>query len=315
MQWISTIWRKDNMPNSGEFKSSVGLRDLYIAEVTQDDAAGYAAGVPVQLAPAASAAASPVQNFSTQYADDGAFDTINAEAETTIEIEVTAIPIETLANILGREYDAVSGRMYDTAAIASKNFALGFRSLKSNGSYRYFWYPKGSFNAPNEEMSTKGETAEPKLQKLTFKAIKTMHQFTLPSGGTDGVKRVVGDEDATNFDATGWFLQVQVPNVVAPAALALDSSVPADAAPGVAVGTNVTLTFNNPLPVSSVNDVLLVKADGTVVAGATTIDATHKIITINPTVDLAAGSTYICTYAVTDIYGQSLAGAINFGTA
>jgi hypothetical protein len=46
-----------------------------------------------------------------------------------------------------------------------------------------------------------------------------------------------------------------------------------------------------------------------------TIDATRKIVTINPTADLDAGSTYIAVYAVVDIYGQNLSGAINFATA
>jgi len=301
--------------NPDEYKSAVGLRDLYIAEVTADGDAAYTAGTPERLSYAASATATPNQSFATQYADDGAFDTVQSEGETTFDLEVTNIPLETMAKICGKVFDATTGRLYDNAGAAGE-FALGFRSLKSNGSYRYYWFPKGRFDSPGFEAQTKSEIAEPKLQKLKYTALKTLHQFDLDGGTTlDGVKSVIGDEDADNFSALNWFAQVQVPGVSAVAALALSASDPADGAPGVAVDKTCTLTFNNALSDDAVNNVVIVKADGAVAAAAITIDATKKIITVNPNPNLAAGSTYIITYAVVDIYGQALAGAINFGTA
>jgi phi13 family phage major tail protein len=301
--------------DSGEYKSAVGLRDLYIAAVTVDSAAAYTAGTPEILAPAASANAAPNQSFEVQYADDGPFDVFASEGETVIDLEVTAIPLVTLAAISGKIWDATTGRMYDHGGAAGY-YALGFRSLKSNGSYRYFWYLKGRFDTPSEEMATKGETAEPKLQKLKFTAIKTTHPFTLSGSVTDGAKRVVGDEDATNFDGTTWFSQVQVPGAVAPDALALSSSVPTDGATGIVVSANQTLTFNNALIDAAVYGVSLIDpSDGSVIAGAITLDAAKKIVTINPTASLTGATAYLLAYNVTDIYGQHLSGSVNFTTA
>lgn len=99
----------------------------------------------------------------------------------------------------------------------------------------------------------------------------------------------------------------------APAALALSTIVPADDAIGIAVAANIVLTFNNKVLNESV---VLTSAAGVIVPVAKSFDATGKILTINPTDNLAGGTTYIVTIAgVTDIYGQALASSVkNFAT-
>jgi phi13 family phage major tail protein len=281
--------------------------------VTEDSAAAYTAGTPVYFAPAMEATIEPTVSTETQYADDAAYDTLVSEGETKLTLNVTNIPIEVLALITGKIFDAASGRLFDNAG-TPPYMALGFRSQKSNGSYRYYWFLKGRFDVPKEAAATKGEAPDPKPQEITFTGINTVHPFDL--GDINGtVKRVMGDEDTTNFSGTGWFSQVQTPVVVAPSALALSSSTPADGATGVSVSANLTLTFNNALPAGEIYHVTLTKADGTVVAGAFSLDATQKIMTINPTANLDASSVYLVGIGVTDIYGQHLQTAINFTTA
>lgn len=300
--------------NAGEYKSVVGLDDLYIAEVTQDDTSGYVADTPEYFSPAAEATVEPAVNRVTQYADDQPYDTISSEGETTISLTVTNIALEMLAKVTGRVFDSVSGRMWDNGGTPPE-MALSFRSQKSNGSYRYYQFLKGRFDMPGEEAATKGDSPDPKTVKITFTAVKTIYEFDLGSID-DGVKRVVGDTDTANFSATGWFSQVQTPAVVAASALSLSSSVPTDGATGISVSANQTLTFNNALVNDAVYQaVLLLASDASVIAGAITLDATKKILTINPTSSLSASTAYIIAYNVTDIYGQHLSGAINFTTA
>jgi len=299
--------------NAGEYKSRIGLDSLYIAEVTQDDAAGYAADTPEYFAPAAQASQAPVTNFETQYADDQAFDVISSKGPTSITIQVTNLPMEMLAKISGKVFDAVSGRMFDHGG-EPPYMALSFRSLKSNGSYRYYQYLKGRFDMPQEDTETKGETPSPKTLGLTYSAIRTVHEFDL-GDVDDSVDRVIGDEDTTNFSGATWFDQVQTPVAAAPGALTLSSSVPTDGGSGISITADQTLTFSNALNSAAVdNVVLLLASDASVIAGAVTIDTTKKIITNNPTASLDNSEDYILAYTVTDIYGQHLAGAINFTT-
>lgn len=303
--------------NDGEYKSRIGIDSLYIAEVTQDDADGYVADTPEYLAPAAEASQTPATNTATQYADDAPYDSMSYEAETEIELTVTGIPPAMMAKLLGREFDATTGRVYDNPGATPPYFALSFRSLKSNGSYRYFQYLKGRFSAPTEEAATKGDSPDPKPTTLTYTAIPTLYAFDLDGGTTYAkLKRIYGDEDTTNFSATGWFGAVQTPSYSAPSALALSSSTPTDGATGVSVSADQTLTFNNALVNDAIYQVALIKvSNGSVVAGAITLDATKKIITINPTSSLEAATAYIIAYSVADIYGQHLSGAVNFTTA
>ena len=135
------------MANSGEYRSQIGLDSVYVAEVTLDDSSGYTAGTPVYFAPALEAKIEPTVNAETQYADDAAYDAMVSEGETKLTFNVTNIPLETLALITGKVFDAASGRLWDNNA-TPPYMALGFRSLKSNGSYRYYWFLKGRFNVP-----------------------------------------------------------------------------------------------------------------------------------------------------------------------
>jgi len=302
------------MANDGEYKSKIGLDSLYVAEVLVDSAATFTADTPAWLAPAAEASQEPATSFQIQYADDQPYDVATAEGESKIGLKITGLDLEMLAQITGKVFDPTTGRMYDNGGSAPF-MALGFRSLKSNGGYRYYWFLKGKFDMPKEAIATLADKPDPKTLDLTYTAIRTVHKWSLGGGVTDSVKRVVGDTDTDAFSATGWFTQVQVPGVATPSALALSSSVPTDGASNISITANQTLTFNNALPSDAVNHVMLILAsDASQIAGTVTLDATKKIITIDPTSSLANSTAYIITYAVTDIYGSNLKGAVNFTT-
>jgi phi13 family phage major tail protein len=296
-------------------KSVVGLRDLYYALVTQDDADAYAADVPAVFAPAVSASHKPKSEIKTQYADDGVFDVLTSEGETELELEVTGIPQDVLAVVLGKVYDGDTGRFFDYPGAIPPDVALGFRSLKSNGSYKYFWYLKGKFSMPEEEQATQADSPDPKTIKIKFVAIKTTYEFDLGDISA-GVKRVMGDEDNTGFDETGWFTTVQVPVAGSPGAFTCTPS-PEDGATGVAVTANVTLTFSNALAGGAENGILLTKDDGTVKACAKTINAARTVVTLDPSTNMSALTDYLVSLAgVTDIYGQELGDTVyNFTTA
>lgn len=300
--------------NSGEYKSRVGLDMLYIAEVTQDDANGYVADTPEFFAPAAEASQEPTTNSETQYADNQPYDVMISEGETKITLTVTNLPNEMLAKITGAVFDAASGRVFDDGG-TPPYIALSFRSMKSNGSQKYYQYLKGTFESPKEDAASKTDTPDPKTVQLVYTAIKTVYKFDLGSR-TNSAKRVTGDEDTTNFDGSTWFNQVQTPVASSPAALALSNSTPTDGASGVSISADQTLTFNNALVDNAIYQVSLIKvSDGSVVAGTISLDSTKKIVTINPTANLTAASDYIIAYNVTDIYGQHLSDAVNFTTA
>lgn len=285
----------------GEF---TGVKDLYRAPITQDDALGYVVGTPEFLAPAAEVAGTPVTNRVTTYYDNRIGENYDSEGPTDLLLTVSGIPAETLAEILGKYYEVSSGRVIDVGEVNPPRYALGFRVNIGKSDWRYFWFLNGMFSGGAEVASSRKESVDPKTYQLSFKASPTEYEFTVNSEAK-GVKRIFGDTTDDAFVATGWFSQVQTPLTSgAPSAVALSSILPDDGATNQLATVNVVLTFNNEI---ASNDITLIKADGTLVAGAKTWDVTGKICTINPTDALTAGATYIVAVnGVVDVYGQAL---------
>jgi len=100
----------------------------------------------------------------------------------------------------------------------------------------------------------------------------------------------------------------------APSALALSTSVPADAATAVVISANIVLTFNNKISEEAIN---ITSAAGVLVPAAKSWDATGKILTIDPNANLTAATVYlIAIMGVSDIYGQTLSPVVRkFTTA
>lgn len=303
--------------SQAEYLTSIGLSSVYAAQVTQDDADGFVTGEPFYLAPVGEMSGTPKLSDEVLYYDDQAYELLQSEGVTERKIKLSALPPAIEALLTGENFDPVTGRLYDSAnPLNAPYFALGYRTKKSNGHYRYAWFLKGKFQKPGAEHVTVGEKAEGKPLEIMYMAQKTIYKFTQPNSVTDGLKRIVGDDDTTDFDADGWFTAVQTPQTVSPDALAVTPS-PANNATGVVVSANVVLTFSN--KIRSGNDgILVTKGDGTaVVAGSYAWDGAGKVLTIDPTSNLSASTLYLITLSgVTDIYGQVLANTVyKFTTA
>ncbi len=298
-----------------EQKSKIGLDSLYFCLVTQDDITAYVAATPEYLAPSATASMEPQNNFEIQYADNQPYEVMTAEAETKILLEVTGLSLAQLAVIIGRTFDVSTGRMYDNGGVPPY-VALGFRALKSNGHYRYYWFLKGKFAMPKEEVETLAAKPSPKTLKIDFTAIRTVYKYSLPGSITDSVKRVVGDDDTTNFTvAATWFSQVQTPTTTAPPSLTV-TPVPANGATAQAVTVTCTLTFSNALQTGQeFNAELINNSTHVVIAGTNTIDGTRKIVTVGHTANLPAATNITMAYSCRDIFGQLLTGVSSFTTS
>lgn len=296
----------------GEF---VGVDSLHYAPITADTASVYTPGSPIYLAPAAEIAGEPEIANKTTYYDNKAANNYVTEGKTALKVIVPNIPAILAAYLLGKNYDAATGRVYDAGKANPPNLAMGFRYDMGTDGFRYYWYLKGTFSGGAEEATSKSNDVDVKTYTLTFTAVTTTYEFTLPDASVKSLKRVFADTSDEAFVSTGWFDQVQTPvSVGAPSAVELSTIVPADAAANVAVTSNIVLTFNNKIALEAIT---VIKADGTLIAGTKTWDAAGKILTFDPTANFDASSTYIVAVnGVVDVYGQALAAvAMNFGTA
>ncbi|APM39397.1 major tail protein [Clostridium kluyveri] len=294
----------------GEF---VGVKDLHYAIITADTEEAYSADAPKYLAPAAEITNEPDLSNTPTYYDNKPADTYITEGATTVTITVSGVPIEDAAILLGKHYDASTGRMYDSGEPDPPDVALGFIFNKGKTDARHYWYLKGKFSGGNEEGATKSNDVDIRTYQMTFTAVTTTYQWLI-DGVEKSLKRIIGETTDSAFNPAGWFTQVQTPDTTtAPSTLTI-SSVPDDNATSVAVDANVVLTFNN--KIASYN-VTMVKSDFTPVTTANSFDTAGKVLTINPSSNLDAASAYaVIATNIKDIYGQSLSNqVINFATA
>lgn len=287
----------------GEF---VGVDSLYYAKITKDDDAGYITEAPIYLAPVAEIAGEPEINNKTTYYDNKAANNYVTEGKTELKITVSNVPAQKIATLLGKKYDAVSGRVYDSGEANPPEVAIGFRFNMGKNGYRYYWFLKGTFSGGSEEAASKSNDVDERTYELTYTAVTTTHEWNI-DGQMQSLKRVFADTADPAFDPAGWFTQVQTPDTVgAPAALTLVSSVPTDGATGVSKTAPITLTFSNPIEYEAIT--LINSTTGDIVAVTKSLDTTKKILTITPTAALAATTKFIISIAgVMDVYGQTLA--------
>lgn len=286
----------------GEF---VGVDSLHYAIVTSDAVGGYVAGTPTYLAPAAEVAGeAETSNTPTYYDNKPGFNYVS-EGVTTLTLTVSNVPAQLMATLLGKNYDAASGRVYDSGAPVPPDVALGFRMNVGKNDYRYFWYLKGTFSGGAEEAATKSNDVDIRTYQLTFTGVTTTKEWTI-DGDSMSLKRVFADTTESAFDPAGWFAQVQTPDTgVAPVAVALPSVLPVDGATAFSRAGVVVLTFNNKIAAESVT--LFNSTSGDVTAVNKSWDAAGKVLTLTPSAQLAATTKYIVSVAgVVDVYGQAL---------
>lgn len=156
-----------------------GVDNLVYARVTKDDneeAGGYLTGEVKQLAPVARIGKTVETSNETEFYDNVPMFIIASEGADEIEIEATALPIETIAELCGKSYDETTGAMIDGER-EERYFAIGYRTKGTDGAYRYVWRYKGMFAIPDEENVTEDNGTETTGTTLTFTGIHTTHKF------------------------------------------------------------------------------------------------------------------------------------------
>lgn len=143
-----------------------GLKDFYIALITQNTATAYAAGVPVKLARAIKAKIDEKWTSEKIYSDDGTEEVITSYEGTEVELEINALSPQDRVILFGQLYE--KGFLVKTSDDRAPEVAIGWRERKLNGKYEFKWLYVGKFA---EGISEEASTKEGKLSPTT-KSIK-----------------------------------------------------------------------------------------------------------------------------------------------
>ncbi len=175
--------------------SVLGLKDFRIVELTVDNASTLTYDDTLQLVAGAIEASVTPDNSDPikQYYDDVEGKVIYADPEIAFRTKMADIPLAIQEKILGNTIDE-NGVLIRKAGDEPKYFAVGFRSLKSDGKYRYVWLYKVRAKPITETYSTKkGKDVTLQEPEIEWTAIKRTH---------DNEYQAIADEGENGFDTT-----------------------------------------------------------------------------------------------------------------
>lgn len=179
----------------------IGLSDLIAFPLKNDEKGNLAYGAPFKIAPAVSASISPTTSADAFYADDIALISNQTISAIEVELETADIKDEIVAKLMGIEIDE-NGVVLDNVNKVAPKIALAFRSLKSNGQYKYVVLYKGSFGVGEDEYQTKEDS-------VTFQTTTITGTFLPTVFSGDWRASVNADADGIGADVVeNWFVKV-----------------------------------------------------------------------------------------------------------
>ena len=182
--------------------ASVGLRDLFAAEATENPDSTLTYAKPVRLAKAIKADISVKPAEATNYADDGIDDYESEIIGGEIKLKINDLTPEAQSFILGQRRDA-NGVLIANSKDKPPLLAVGMRARKTKikGLYRYLWFRKVKFTPPAESFETRGESINFQNPEITGKFMP------LDNGDWKSDYTAVEDDPV----AAAWFDEVYVP--------------------------------------------------------------------------------------------------------
>ena len=182
-----------NPTASPTVSSTVGLKNMVIAPLTVDTEETLTYGDLQLVAGAIEATITPDNaDPDIQYADDIEFDVLYPDPELTFTTKMADIPLAIQEMIFGNNIDD-NGVLIRTSTDKPPYFAVGFKSEKSNGKFRFVWLYKVRAKTLTENYATKeGTTINRQTGEVEWTAIKRTH---------DSRYQAVADEGENGFTA------------------------------------------------------------------------------------------------------------------
>ena len=171
--------------------STIGLKNMVIAPLTADTEDTLTYGDLQLVAGAIEATITPGNaDPDIQYADDIEFDVLYPDPELTFTTKMADIPLAIQEQIFGNQLDD-NGVLIRTSTDKPPYFAVGFKSEKSNGKFRFVWLYKVRAKPLTENYATKeGTTINRQTGEVEWTAIKRTK---------DGRYQAVADEGENGF--------------------------------------------------------------------------------------------------------------------
>lgn len=189
--------------------ATIGMDRLFYAKITEDQNGEETYGISTRLAKAIKADLSIELAEAVLYADDGAAAVIKDFKSGTLSLSVDDIGSRAAQDLTGATLDN-NGVLISASENEGAPVAIGFRALKPDNRYRYFWLYRVKFGVPSTNLQTKGDS-------ITFSTPTiegtVMRRNKLDGQGKHPWKAEVteGDSGVSEGTISSWYTQVYEP--------------------------------------------------------------------------------------------------------
>ena len=196
----------------------IGCDNLVYAKMTTEDTATTAPvyGEVVPAIGVMSLNINPNGSQETLFADDGPMDTASTLGKIEVEIQKNELTTQQKADLLGHSIDTNGALVYGDSDVPPY-VAIGFRSLKSSGKYRYVWLYKGKFNEPEDNNETKGDSINFQADTISGQFARLNYPYTVGGKSTRPWKYELDADSANASEAVmkDWFKKPVMPGTAA----------------------------------------------------------------------------------------------------
>jgi phi13 family phage major tail protein len=156
----------------------------------------------------------PNTSAETLFADDGPGETASTTGKIEVEIEKANLSTLEKAFIFGHAID-INGSLVYGASDVPPWLAIGFRTMKGNGTYRYVWLYKGKFIDGEDTNETKGDSINFQTETIKGNFVRLDKSYTVAGKQVKPYKLEIDEEHpGANVNViTQWFSQVILPGV------------------------------------------------------------------------------------------------------
>lgn len=193
-----------------------GIRGLLAAKVIKDDASGMEFDTPFPIAGVSELSKETATSSEPHHYDNVPAVVIDSVGADTVSMALSAIPLNTLADITGQFYDEELG-MFVEGERESDYYAIGYITKRTDGTEVFVWRLKGTFNIPSSTHHTEDDGTDANGQELVYTGINTQCKFALTKNGVTRMKTVKAvnvEQDKNPQDETTFFAEVQTPSTV-----------------------------------------------------------------------------------------------------
>ena len=182
---------------------------LYYSKITEGANGEETYAPPVILAKAIKADLTIELADATLYADDGAAYVIKDFKSGRLSLGVDDIGVTAAQDLTGAVVDK-NGVLVSASESVGTPVAIGFRALKPDNRYRYFWMYRVKFGIPSTNLQTRGNSIQfqtPVIEGTVMRRNKPDDMGRHPWK----VEATEGDPAVTTAVISSWYTQVYEP--------------------------------------------------------------------------------------------------------